>query len=418
MQPQEELNALFQYATEGMLIVNEQGEIIRINPSAERLFGYENEELLGRKIEVLVPSRYTKQHERHRTTYRDNPHARSMGVDIDLFGRKKDGSEFPVEVSLSPYETDKGKFVIGFIVDITQRKQAEERLKNYSSELENQVRDRTLVLQEAIVELEQTKVELNEALNKERELNDLKSRFVSLASHEFRTPLTTILSSLSLAKRYDGTKDKDKKEKHFGRIEEAVNSLTDILNDFLSLSKLEEGKVTYNPERFDITTFINEVAYDMQQIAKQDQIVRHVHAGENTNVTLDKKILKHVLFNLISNAIKFSEEGKTIDVSTELQDGMLTVKVADQGIGIPEDDVEHMFQRFFRAHNVTNIQGTGLGLSIVAKYVELMNGSISFESKQNVGTTFTLLILQHENDSAHRGQQEHPRKHSGNIGVS
>ncbi|HZG01881.1 MAG TPA: PAS domain S-box protein, partial [Chitinophagales bacterium] len=178
MDGQEGLNALFEHATEGMLIVNEDGDIIRINPSAERLFGYRSGELLNRKIEALVPRKLAGRHEEYRTKYKQNPHARSMGAGIDLYGRKKDGTEFPVEVSLSPYASANGKFVIAFIVDITQRKQAEEKMKNYSTELQKQVEDRTMILHEAIAELEKTKAELNDALMKERELNDLKSRFV------------------------------------------------------------------------------------------------------------------------------------------------------------------------------------------------------------------------------------------------
>ena len=402
MDTTEGLNALFEHATEGMLIVNEDGQIIRINPSAEKLFGYANQELLNRKIEVLVPKRFEKQHEKDRLTYKNNPHARSMGAGIDLFGRRKDGSEFPVEVSLSPYESERGRFVIAFIVDITQRKLAEEKLKNYSSELQKQVEERTMILHEAIGELEKTKAELHDALMKERELNDLKSRFVSVASHEFRTPLTTIASSVSLVARYAETNDKDKQTKHIHRIKNAIDNLTDILDDFLSLSKLEEGKVNYVPEPFELEPFINETVNEMQQIAKTGQTISYKHVGSHQAVFLDRKILKNVMLNLVSNAIKFSVEGKPIEIHSQRTGGALIITVTDHGVGIPKADQSHLFERFFRANNVTNVQGTGLGLSIVAKYVELMNGSIQFKSTENIGTTFTLTFNIDEKNSAHR----------------
>src|SRR5829696_2576632 len=236
MESKQGIDALFLYATEGILVVNAEGEIIKINPSAEKLFGYEKDELLGKKVEALIPRKLAKQHLNHREKYDANPHARAMGKDIELFGLKKDGKEFPVEISLSPYSTPEGNFVIAFIIDVTLRKQAEANLKNYSAELEKQVKNRTLILEEAIHELEKTKKELNNALEKEKELSELKSRFVSMASHEFRTPLATIMSSLSLVTKYGEMDDKEKQGKHITRIKTSINNLTDILNDFLSVS--------------------------------------------------------------------------------------------------------------------------------------------------------------------------------------
>ena len=385
----EAIEALFLYATEGILIINEKGEIIKINPSAEKLFGYSKSELIGKRIEVLVPGRYSQKHERDRKNYNAHPHARSMGAGMNLFGLKKDGTEFPVEISLSPYSTSEGKFTIAFIVDITIRKQAEEKIKNYSSELERQVKNRTLILEEAIGELEQTKVELKEAFEKEKDLNELKSRFVSMASHEFRTPLATIMSSLSLVKKYGEQKDTDKQDKHILKIKSSINNLTDILNDFLSVSKLEEGKVENSIEEFDLKIFISNVIAEMQGIAKEGQGFNYNHLGSET-VMLDKKLLKNILFNLVSNAIKFSPEGKSIEIVSEVKNASVKISVKDKGIGISKEDRKHLFDRFFRGQNATHVQGTGLGLNIVAKYLELMNGSIVFDSEENKGTKFTL----------------------------
>src|ERR1051326_4868457 len=312
------IEALFLYATEGILVVNERGEIIRINPSAEKLFGYGKRELAGKSIEILVPQRMAHKHVGHRNKYHENPHPRSMGLGMELYGLKKDGKEFPVEISLSPYSTEEGKFTIAFIVDITHRKQAEEKMKNYSAELEQQVKNRTLILEEAIQELEKTKKELSGALTKEKELSELKSRFVSMASHEFRTPLATIQSSLSLVKKYGDMKEMEKQDKHITKIKSSINNLTDILSDFLSVSKLEEGKVENVSEEFNLKDFVSDVISEVKSIAKDGQNISYKHSGDET-VSLDKKLLKNVLFNLCSNAIKFSPEGKPIEVVSDVK---------------------------------------------------------------------------------------------------
>jgi PAS domain S-box-containing protein len=393
MEEKEGIDALFLYATEGIIVANDKGEIVRCNPSAESLFGYEKNELTHKKIEVLVPKSLSEGHAQHRDKYNENPHARSMGADMQLFGLKKDGSEFPIQISLSPYSTSKGRFVIAFIIDITGRRQAEEKLKNYSSELEKQVKSRTLILEEAIHELEKTKKDLNNALNKEKELNELKSRFVTMASHEFRTPLTTMMSSLSLVTKYGEQNDKEKQIKHVSKIKNSINNLTDILNDFLSLSKLEEGKVENMPEEVNVKAFIADIISEMKFMTSESQRIAHLHSGSEEAV-LDKRLLKNILFNLISNAIKFSPIEGIIEVSVTVSISTIKIAVKDNGIGISEADQKHLFERFFRARNATNIQGTGLGLNIVARYAELMNAKIDFESIENKGSTFTLLIPQ------------------------
>lgn len=393
MESKEGAEALFLYATEGILVANDNGQIIRINPSAEKLFGYSKGELINKKIEVLIPSRLFVKHNQHRKEYNNNPHPRAMGEGMELYGLKKNGSEFPVEISLSPYSTVEGKFVIAFIVDITVRKKAEEKMKNYFNELEVQVKNRTLILQEAIEELEKTKQNLHSALDKERELNELKSRFVSMASHEFRTPLTTMMSSLSLVTKYGEQNDKENQKKHVSKIKTSINTLTDILNDFLSVSKLEEGKVDNLPEEINIKTFIFEIISEMKILATNNQEIVQQFVGDEI-AYLDKKSFKNILFNLISNAIKFSPKGGLIEISSVNLNATLKIVVKDNGIGISEEDQKHLFERFFRAHNAIHIQGTGLGLNIVARYLQLMNGSINFESIENKGTTFTILIPQ------------------------
>lgn len=393
MESKEGLLALFQYATEGILITNSRGEIIKANPSSERLFGYKPDELLGQKVEILIPTSVRHTHEQHREKYYGDPHPRSMGKGMDLFARKKDGTEFPVEISLSYYTFEKETYVIAFIIDITERKKSEDAIRKAKENLEKQVQDRTLILQEAIEELEKKKEEIRIALEKEKELNDMKSRFVSMASHEFRTPLSTILSSVSLINKYTEPEQEEKRQKHIQRIKSSVNNLTEILNDFLSIGKLEEGQVQSNPVRFDIPDFCEETVQEIQSVTKKGQQVLYKHVGETT-VYLDSKLLKNILINLMSNAVKFTPEGGNIELITEMNKEELIIRVKDNGIGIPEVDQAHLFERFYRGKNVTNIQGTGLGLNIVTKYLELMDGTIEFRSKENEGTEFILKFMQ------------------------
>lgn len=385
MESKEGSDALFLHATEGILVTNAEGQIIKINPSAEQLFGYEHGELTGKKIESLIPQRFTQRHETNRKNYAQHPHARSMGAGMELFGLKKDGSEFPVEISLSPYRNDTGSFVIAFIIDITIRKEAELQMKSYFADLEKQVKNRTLVLEEAIAELEKTKKNLDISLAKEKELNEMKSRFVSMASHEFRTPLTTMMSSVSLIAKYHERNDDENHQKHVGKVKSSINNLTDILNDFLSVSKLEEGKITNEPEEINIRLFISEIVSEMRTMLLDKQVINEAYSGDEI-VLLDPKILKNILLNLFSNAIKFSPVDGIIELSVKTSADEILISVKDNGIGISKEDQEQLFERFFRGGNATHIQGTGLGLNIVARYVELMNGTIEIKSVQHEGT--------------------------------
>jgi len=387
----EQLQALFEHATEGIIVADQSGFIIKANPSSEKLFGYELGELVGLRIEDLVPDRFRKNHVSHRDSYNANPHPRSMGKGFDLYAQKKDGTEFPAEISLSHYKKNNELFVIAFIIDVSERKKVEEHIRKINSELEIKVDERTRVLKETMMELEASREELKSALEKEKELNDMKSRFVTMASHEFRTPLSTILSSVSLISKYKLEEEEEKRKKHVERIKSAVTNMTLILNDFLSAGKLEEGKINMNPEELNIVKLINEIASELSNLLKSRQKIQFQHVGNET-VFIDKQFIRNILINLLSNAIKFSPENKNIILSTRNSDGKCQIVVQDFGIGIPEEEQKHLFERFFRAKNASNIQGTGLGLNIVAKYVEMLNGSMNFESKLNEGTIFRISV--------------------------
>lgn len=533
--------ALFNYASIGILIANSNGEIQMANKYIEKQFGYEPGELIGKKVEVLIPSRYGATHVKHREKYSHNPHSRPMGVGMELWGLKKNGSEFPVEVSLGHYQIDNESHALAFINDITQRKETEQAIIKLNAHLEQKVKEGTqslaMTVEQLGVQIKETErkdaelervntflnniwnhagaiifvcdkkgliqffnpeaekrlgysaqeiinkknaadfhlqhelenkavellhltgkelnagfdvlkttsllhkdknqewhyqhkngsvffVSLNVAelkdsqgdiigylgiaidisekkhaesellatLEKERELNELKSRFVSMASHEFRTPLSAILSSVYLLTRYIKVEEQPQVEKHIQRIVASVTSLTEILNDFLSVGKIDEGNIQVNYREYNIEQQVKDILQDVNHLLTKDQRINYTHSGDSAMVSLDSSMMKHIVTNLLSNAIKFSFEDSNIQIATKISGEKLTIIVEDFGMGIPAEDIDNLFKRFFRSSNATNIQGTGLGLHIVGKYTELMNGTIKCESKLGEGTKFTIIF--------------------------
>ncbi len=407
-QEKEKFEALFQHASMGILVAGKTGEILLANNFLLAQFGYEKQqELVGKKIEQLIPSRYHQHHTRYRDQYNKHPQPRPMGVGKDLFAVKKDGTEFPVEISLSNYVMDGESYTIAFISDITRRKEYEnavilqkeqlaetfKKIEEMNDELEEKVELRTKQLKDTLEQLEISRDELAKALSKEKELSDLKSRFVSMASHEFRTPLSTILSSASLVAKYTEGEEQDKRDKHIHRIKSSVNNLTSLLNEFLSIGKIEDGKIVANNISFNIRELIAALCTELEGIAKKDQQIIYRHTGEE-RVLLDPSLLRNVITNLLSNAIKFSSENGIIEVDSKVGAGEILITVQDHGLGISKEDQEHLFERFFRGANVTNIQGTGLGLHIVGRYIEIMDGKIEFESELEKGTRFIITFKQ------------------------
>lgn len=261
--------------------------------------------------------------------------------------------------------------------DITERKKTEIRKEQYTQDLEEIVEQRTK--------------KLTEALHNEKMVNEMKTAFVSMASHEFRTPLTSVMSSAILIKKYNDLKEYDKESRHIERIKSAVKQLTDILEDFLSMDKLERGIVTTTEDTFDLNTFIKEILEEIEWLLKEKQVIEFEFTG-NPIVVLDKNILHNIFLNLITNAIKYSD--KNILLSIKVIKEFVFISIYDKGIGIPEEEQKYLFNKFFRAKNASDFQGTGLGLSIVKHYVNLLGGEITFESKLNEGTKFHLSLPQ------------------------
>lgn len=270
--------------------------------------------------------------------------------------------------------------------NITHRKLAEIALQDLNMELEKKVAERTKKLKE-------NEVILRASLKKERELGELKSRFVSMASHEFRTPLSSILSSAKLIGRYEKGEQQTQRTKHINRIESSVNNLTSILNDFLSLEKLESGKINYQPVVVDFEKYMLPILDEFKLSIEDPQQIIFTHEGQK-EVQIDEHLVKNILINLLSNAVKYSPKGKEIELLSKNENELLQIFVKDQGIGIPKADHQYMFTRFFRATNVENIQGTGLGLTIAKRYLHLMGGNIDFESEVFKGTIFKVEIPQ------------------------
>jgi len=537
-----QLAAVIQTATDGIIIIDQLGIILKVNNAASELFGYHIDELIGRNINMLMPGKYSEKHDGYLKNYHKTGEKKIIGIGREVEGKRKNNTVFPCYLSISEVRLTNTVLYTGIVHDLTEQKQnerelisakekiemyfdvantinvvldrqtkiinlnqkglsfvglkqeevitqywfnlilppdetaplqlalvemmsgniplldsfettainvdgevkqyawknslltesngdvvglicsgidisdvrdAEQRILSMNAELEKRVSRRTEELAAAINQLlninkklefeiqerksaENALLEKEKALRKayerEKELNHLKSRFVSMASHEFRTPLSAILSSAELIEAYNDGGQDQKREKHIVRIRSAVNNLTSILNDFLSLSKLEEGKVLSHPVEFMFNDFCNDLLDDILPILKPGQKVISPTDNLKTVLFLDHKLLKNILLNLFSNAIKYSEQSKSIYFEFSMDEKSLYFSIRDEGIGIPSEEQEHLFTRFFRAHNVENIQGTGLGLTIVKRYLELMDGSIHFESHLRVGTIFKISL--------------------------
>lgn len=384
------LEAMIETAIDGIITIDSSGIIESMNPAALILFEYNLEEVVGKNISVLMPEPDRSRHDGYISNYLDTGKKKIIGIGREVRGRKKSGETFPFRLAVSEVFYNNKIMFTGFIHDLTKEKLAEDRLLNHTLELEEIVRKRTKDLIKLVSELEQAKAEVSNSLEKERELNQLKSRFVSMASHEFRTPLSSVQLSASLINKYLEKPDLESVVKHTGRIKNAVQLLNSILNDFLSLEKLEAGVVAVKKEMINIVHLGEEISEEMQMICKKNQHIVYQHTGVEADFELDAHLLKSSIINLISNAIKYSGEDTFIEFTTEIDSNKCIICVKDNGIGIPEEDQKNLFEPFFRAHNTGNIPGTGLGLNIVKRYINLMGGDMECKSAVNAGTIFKI----------------------------
>ncbi len=384
------LQALIQNAIDGIITIDEAGVIETINPSACRLFDYSEADVLGKNISMLMPSPHRQNHDGYLKKYHETGEASIIGIGRELMGLRSGGQEFPMQLGVSRVVYSGRIIYAGFIHDLSQHKESEERLQLYASHLEELVENRTQSLNDTINALQLAKEKISSSLEKEKELSRLKNRFLSMASHEFRTPLSTVQLSASLIDRYALPYSDGNIIKHVIKIKSAVANLTTILNDFLYVEQLEGDTVRAKFSSFDLSKLGAEISEEMQLLAKPNQEIFYRHFGDMTTVQLDQHLIRSCIINLITNAIKYSGENTAINFHTEINDSHYLICVRDNGIGIPPDDQQHLFTAFFRAHNTGSIPGTGLGLNIVARYVALMEGKIEFQSTVEKGTLFTL----------------------------
>lgn len=399
-------NLLFEAVSEGVIVVDEAQIIVATNASVEQMFGYGNKELIGQELKILIPKNYHTGHSHHVEGFLHQNVSRKMGNGRDLNGLRKDSSVFPLEIGLNPFKFNDRTYVMALVIDVSIRKRQEQQILDLNLQLEEKVLRRTRELINAVDELKAVNTRLEAenkkrvaaelktqiALKKEIELNELKTKFLSLVSHEFKTPLSGILTSTMLLGKYKLTEQQENRDKHIKTITDRVHYLNNILNDFLSIDKLETGKIKYNYKDFKLSKVINEVVYNCNLLLKEGQRINYPDNIDDMYLFQDEKIVELALSNLVHNALKYSPENTTIDIDVIQDYENTTFIIRDEGIGIPEKDQKNIFNRYFRAENALLTQGTGIGLNIVKTHLENLGGKIKFVSQENVGTKFNITI--------------------------
>ena len=354
--------------------------VVLLNAVTKKLWGYTRDELLERPVELLIPQELRGAHCGHRSDYWSHPSTRPMGSGLRLHGQRKDGTRFPVEISLSPLKSDDGFRVTAIIRDISEREQVEDRLRAIQEKY-------TRELAETNRELELRNREIERA-------NRLKSEFLASMSHELRTPLHTVIGfSELLSEELEGPLN-DKQKRFVGHIHKDSLHLLELINDILDLSKIEAGRLELRREAFDVAAVIEEVLGSIRAQGSAKSIQLTTSISVPTALDADRVRFKQVMYNLLSNAVKFTPQGGRIDVNARVLDGFLQVAVTDTGIGIAKEEHASVFNKFHQVGATTKgiREGTGLGLAITKHLVEQHGGRISLKSEPGKGSCFTFTV--------------------------
>jgi PAS domain S-box-containing protein len=374
---------LLEAAPDAILEIDSSGRIVLINSQVEKLFGYRREELLGKMVEVLIPERFRERHPAHRAGYCSHPVIRPMGSGLDLWARRADGTEFAVDINLSPFEGESGLGVICVIRDVSDRKAVEEQVRLLNLSLEQRTR-----------ELATTNTQLENRNREVEKANRQKSNFLATMSHELRTPLNTMIGFSDLLSEETAGPLNQKQRRFIRHVKESSRHLLALVDDILDLSKIEAGHLELKYESFSLNTAAAEVIAAVRPLAAAKEIDLEVEFSEDISIFADNLRLKQVLYNLLTNAIKFTPEKGSVHLITEAERAFVRLSVIDTGIGIPQEEHESIFEAFHQvpATAVGSHEGTGLGLSITKLLIEQHRGRISVESEPGKGSRFHVVL--------------------------
>jgi PAS domain S-box-containing protein len=375
-QAEQRFRQLLEAAPDAILEMDSAGRIVLVNAGTERLSGYTREELVGQPLEVMVPSELRGKHVHHRTSYWNNPGTRPMGTGLDLNIQRKDGTLVPVEISLSPVNYDGEMRVSAFIRDVSERKRAEEQIRE--------------IQERFTAELTRTNQELALRNNEIERANRLKSEFVASMSHELRTPLHTIIGFAELiAEELEGPLN-EKQKRFVSHIYKDSLHLLELINDVLDISRIEAGHLEMRLGTFNMMTAIDEVLATIRPQALSKSLHLETSLAPHVSLHADRVRFKEVLYNLLSNAIKFTPEDGRITVNSTVADGFAHITVTDTGVGIPLAEHESIFDKFYQVGSTTRgvREGTGLGLAITKQLVEAHGGEIRVDSGPGRGSRF------------------------------
>jgi len=372
---------LLEALPDGIVEVDVSGRIVLMNSQAERMFGYRREELLGKPVEMLMPERFRGRHPANREQYCAHSVIRPMGSGLDLRAVRADGTEFAVDINLSPFDGEIGGSVLCVIRDVTDRRLAEEQIKNLNLSLEQRTRDLAVINSE--LEIRNREVE---------KANRLKSNFLATMSHELRTPLNAIVGFADLLARQTTGPLTQKQERFVRHVKESSRHLLALVDDILDLSKIEAGRLDLKFERFPLAVAADEVLSTIRPLAALKEIDLTTDLSVDLKLYADLVRVKQVLYNLLSNAIKFTPVKGSIRLVATSDGPVIHISVIDTGIGIPSEEHEAIFETFYRSSQQQVCEGTGLGLSITRLLVEQHGGKIWVESEPDKGSKFHLTM--------------------------